>query len=549
MRLFLLPLLVVLSAPALAQKTKKEDAELAANLRRHVVFLTSNELEGRRTGTEGERLASEYLMLQFGKAGLQQKGSDGFLQAFPVADGLKVEGTQLRVDGKDLQLNTEYFPLAWSGNAQVQGNPAIALQEHDTPWFKDIKDLLEENAQNPHFDLQDALQTLAATVKKRGATALLLYNSSGIDDKLAFEPKDRRPRVDIPVLYIRKEAFAKYLPNESGSHAITLVTQVRAQTREGHNVVGYLDNGAAHTIVIGAHFDHLGHGEDGNSRFTGDSALVHHGADDNASGTAALIELARLLKASKYKGNNYLFIGFSGEELGLYGSKYFVDHPTVDLSKVNYMINLDMVGRLNDSTHALTVGGYGTSPTWGELYGITGKKALYGGNLTYRFDSSGTGPSDHTSFYRKDIPVLFYFTGLHSDYHKPGDVADKINYAGEVQVLRHILSIIQKTDASGKIGFSKTREVSMSNTRFSVTMGIMPDYTYPGAGLRIDGLSNDRPAQKAGLLAGDVITALGPHKVTSVETYMAALGQFKKGDSTEVTYQRNGQEAKTTVQF
>ncbi|RYD95757.1 MAG: M28 family peptidase, partial [Sphingobacteriales bacterium] len=249
-----------------------------------------------------------------------------------------------------------------------------------------------------------------------------------------------------------------------------------------------------------------------------------------------------------YKANNYLFIAFSGEELGLFGSKYFVEHSTVDLQSVNYMINLDMVGRLSDSSHALTVGGYGTSPTWGQLYGLTGKKALAGG-LTYRFDSSGTGPSDHTSFYRKDIPVLFYFTGLHSDYHKPGDEADKINYTGEVQVLRHILSVIQHTDGAGKLAFSKTREVAMSSARFSVTLGLMPDYTYSGNGLLVDGISDGRPAQKAGLQAGDVITALGPHKVSSVETYMEALGNFKKGDSTQVTYLRNGQTATTTVQF
>ncbi|GAB4093366.1 M20/M25/M40 family metallo-hydrolase [Flaviaesturariibacter terrae] len=550
MRLYLLPLLVLLSAPAFAQKTRKEDAEIAANLRRHVTFLSSDELDGRRTGTEGERLAAEYIMLQFGKTGLQQKGSDGFLQAFDVPAGLKVQGTQLRVNGKDLVLNDEYFPLAWSGNAQAKGSPAIALQEQGSPWFRDIKELLEENAGNPHFDLQDTLHKLAAAVKKRGATALLLYNSSSIDDKLAFDPADRSPRAEIPVLYIRKSAFSKHLADESASHEVTLVTQVTAQSREGHNVIGYIDNGAPNTIVLGAHFDHLGHGEDGNSLYRGDSVRIHRGADDNASGTAALIELARLLKASKYKNNNYLFIAFSGEELGLFGSKYFVEHPTVDLKSVNYMINLDMVGRLNDSSHLLQVGGYGTSPTWGELYSLTGKKALTGSGLAYRFDSSGTGPSDHTSFYRKDIPVLFFFTGMHSDYHRPTDEADKINYSGEVQVLRHVLSLVQHTDPAGKLAFSKTRETQMgTSTRFSVTLGVMPDYTFSGSGMRIDGVSDGRPAQKAGLMAGDIITALGPHKVTSLESYMQALATFKKGESSTVTYLRQGKEATTTVQF
>lgn len=549
MRLYLLSLLVLLSASGWAQKTRKEDAELAANLRRHVTFLTSDELEGRRTGTEGERLAAEYIMLQFGKAGLAQKGSDGYLQAFEVNDGLKVQGTQLKVNGHELQVNQDYFPLAWSGNAQAKGNPALALQEQGSPWFRDIKDLLEENAGNPHFDLEEALQNLAASMKQRGATALLLYNSSAIDDHLAFDPHDHRRRVDIPVLYIRKDAFKKYFADESASQDIVLVTQVMPQTREGHNVVGYLDNGAPNTIVFGAHFDHLGHGEDGNSLYRGTESKIHYGADDNASGTAALIELAKLLKASKYKNNNYLFIAFSGEELGLYGSKYFVEHPTIDLSRVNYMVNMDMLGRLNDSSHALTIGGYGTSPLWGQLYGLTGKKALAAGDLAYRFDSSGTGPSDHTSFYRKDIPVLFYFTGLHADYHKPTDVADKLNYSGEVEVLRHILSLVQHTDAAGKLAFSKTREVSMGSARFSVTLGIMPDYTFSGGGVRVDGVSDGRPAQKAGLQAGDVITALGTHKVSSIENYMEALGHFKKGDSSTVTYQRAGKESTVAIQF
>jgi aminopeptidase YwaD len=316
-------------------------------------------------------------------------------------------------------------------------------------------------------------------------------------------------------------------------------------------VVGYIDNHAGRTIIFGAHFDHLGYGEDGNSRMTGSTPQIHNGADDNASGTAALIELARLIHSSKYRNNNYLFLAFSAEELGLFGSKYYTEHPTIDMNSVNFMVNMDMVGRLNDSTHVLTVGGYGTSPSWGQVYGQTGKKKLFTGDLVFHFDSSGTGPSDHTSFYLKNIPVLFYFTGLHPDYHKPSDDADKINYMGEMEVVKHIMSLVEaENKQNDKLAFAKTRETqTTTSARFSVTLGIMPDYSFNGAGVRVDGVSDNRPAQKAGLKTGDVITTLGDYKVNSLESYMQALGKFKKGDKTKIIYKRGSETLSSEVEF
>jgi Zn-dependent M28 family amino/carboxypeptidase len=316
-------------------------------------------------------------------------------------------------------------------------------------------------------------------------------------------------------------------------------------------VAGYIDNGAAHTVILGAHFDHLGYGEDGNSRHTAHGTAIHNGADDNASGTAALIELARMLKAGTAKNNNYLFLAFSGEELGLYGSKYFTDNPTIDLKTTNYMINMDMVGRLNDSTKVLTVGGYGTSPSWGAIYSrydmIHSKPP---GSLNFKYDSSGTGPSDHTSFYRKDIPVLFYFTGLHTDYHKPTDDADKINYDGEKLIIEHIVSLIQSLNENPKLAFLKTREAQTTTAaRFSVSMGIMPDYTYAGNGVKADGVSEGKPAQKAGLQAGDVILQIGDYNISSLENYMQSLGKFKKGDKAKVKYKRGNDVLETLVEF
>jgi len=306
--------------------------------------------------------------------------------------------------------------------------------------------------------------------------------------------------------------------------------------------------GAATTVILGAHFDHLGYGEDGNSMLRTGEHLIHNGADDNASGTAGLIELARKLKSSRAKNNNYLFIAFSGEELGLFGSKYFTENPTIDLNVVDYMINMDMIGRLNDSSNTVTIGGYGTSPTWGEIFSASSlqrNKSLF----IFKYDSSGTGPSDHTSFYRKDIPVLFYFTGLHTDYHKPTDDADKINYKGEQMIIQHIYKLIEQLNTKTKLVFTKTRETQTSSPRFNVSLGIMPDYTFSGTGVRADGISDGRPAQKAGLRAGDVVVQLGENNITSLENYMQALGKFKKGDKTKVKFKRGNEVLEATIEF
>jgi hypothetical protein len=253
---------------------------------------------------------------------------------------------------------------------------------------------------------------------------------------------------------------------------------------------------------------------------------------------------------SKLKANNYLFIAFSGEELGLFGSKYFTEHPTIDLSSVNYMINMDMIGRLNEATNVITIGGYGTSPLWGTAFSLSGKNGLYKGPLVYKFDSSGTGPSDHTSFYKKEIPVLFYFTGLHPDYHRPTDDMDKINYTGEMHIVKHIYSLIEAEDKQkSKLAFTKTRETQTSTASFSVTLGIMPDYTFNGVGVRVDGVTDDRPAQKAGIKTGDIITKLGDYPVTDMEKYMEALSKYKKGDKTTVYYNRNTEKLSATIEF
>jgi hypothetical protein len=451
------------------------------------------------------------------------------------------------INGHDLKLDKEYFPLSYSPNGNAEAAVELALAESGVPWFFDLDDILEQNKENPHFDLDDAIKVKAAKAAEKGATSLIIFNSSSIEDKLGFNGKDRSEHAKIPVLYITKEARKQYLGDESATYDIKLKTDIGDKKRIGNNVIGFLDNGAASTIVLGAHYDHLGYGEDGNSMIRNSTEkLIHNGADDNASGTAALIELASLLKQSKQKNSNFLFIAFSAEELGLNGSKFFTENPTIDLSGVNYMLNMDMLGRLNDSSKALTIGGYGTSPVWGEIFSLPANKKYF----TIKYDSSGSGPSDHTSFYRKDIPVLFLFTGHHSDYHKPSDDADKINYIGELHIVKYIVGVIESTSKKGKLAFTKTREVQMgTSTRFSVTMGIMPDYTFSGAGVRVDGVSDDRPAKKAGIKTGDIIMQLGDFNTSSMETYMQALSKFKKGDKAKVKFKRGAETVEAEVVF
>lgn len=522
-----------------AQKLKKADKVIVANLQIHIGYLADDKLEGRRTGSAGEKLASDYISNVFSKAGLIAKGDGGgYLQAFEVNDGKAVSpSTHFFINGNDLKPMIDFFPLVYSPNTSLEATSSLGLQETGGPWFYDLKEMLETNNNNPHFDLADAVKTKATEVAGKGATALIIYNSSTIEDGLNFDIKSKETISKIPVIYITKAAKDTYIKDEAAALDIKLKVLIEEKKRTGHNVIGFINNNAANTIILGAHYDHLGYNEDHNSLYTGTDPQIHNGADDNASGTAAILELSKMLAASKFKNNNYLFISFSGEELGLFGSKYFTEHPSIDLANANYMINLDMVGRLNDSTHGLSIGGYGTSPTWGEL--ITTNNKFF----KIKLDSSGTGPSDHTSFYRKDIPVVFFFTGLHSDYHKPSDDADKINYTGELQVVKYIYALIEATDKKGKLSFTKTREVSMSSkTSFKVTLGIMPDYSFSGSGVRADGIVDGKLAQRVGIKAGDVIVQLGDNKFTDVQSYMGALSKFKKGDTTKVKVMRGTEE-------
>lgn len=331
-----------------------------------------------------------------------------------------------------------------------------------------------------------------------------------------------------------------FTPKTSPHDEVKFTSVAEDSSIVGTNVVGFIDNKAENTIVIGAHYDHLGYGGDG-SLFREKEKAIHNGADDNASGVAMMLNLASKLKTTN-TSNNYLFIAFSGEEIGLLGSNYFTKNTTIDAEKINYMINMDMVGRMKaDST--LAVYGVGTSPML--------KQTLTANNNSFKLieNESGVGPSDHTSFYLIDIPVLHFFTGQHEDYHKPGDDSEKLNYDGMNLISDYIYSLISDLDDNGKLEFRKTKNESEETPRFKVGLGVVPDYLFDGEGMRIDGVSEDKPAIKAGLKKGDVVVKIGDSTIVDMMGYMRALSVFEAGNKTKVKVLRDGKEIEVEIEF
>lgn len=310
----------------------------------------------------------------------------------------------------------------------------------------------------------------------------------------------------------------------------------------GTNIVGYIDNNANTTVVIGAHYDHLGYGSI--SSLAG-STEVHNGADDNASGVAGVLFLAESIKKSKkMDNNNYLFICFSGEELGLWGSNYFINNTSYDKSRFNYMVNMDMIGRLENRD--LAISGVGSSPVFEPVLDKIKSPAF-----NIKKTSSGLGGSDHSSFYNSGIPVLSFFTGMHADYHKPSDDHDKINYSGMTEVLHYIYSVIWHLDKKDKSKFPYTKAHDDNETRmtFNVTLGVMPDYMFDGVGMKLDGVRENKPAANAGMQKGDIIIKMGDMDVKDVQEYMKALNKFNVGDTVDVIINREGQTMTLKVTF
>ncbi len=533
---YLLCPLVCLTLAAYPQK--KADRKIISNLQLHVNYLASDKLEGRRTGTPGEEMAAAYIAEQMKAAGLSPRGSNGYLQVFTVREGKEAGPKTRLLVNQQPQAADRFVPLPFSAEKAAKGEVLPGVNDLDNVWLVDVK---AAEDMNPHAPLEFYIKK-TKEAKQNGATGVIFFNGPENTRDVTRWLDEKTAPLPIPALWAGPELSKALSADDANGFMVDFEVDFKPSKRTGTNVVGYIDNGAPTTIVLGAHYDHLGYGEDHNSMAPSEKA-IHNGADDNASGTAALLELGRLLKSSSPKKNNYALVAFSGEELGLFGSKYFVENGGIAAKDMNYMVNMDMVGRLTEDK-GLQIGGIGTSPAWGPVLKSTVPSAI-----KVSYDSSGTGPSDHTSFYRKDVPVLFFFTGTHSDYHKPGDDAGKINYDGSLKIVKLVYDIIEKTNGQERLAFTKTRERQMSSARFSVTLGIMPDYTFSQGGVRVEAVSDGKPAQKAGIAPGDVIFQLGSKLVSDVESYMGALSAFKAGDSTTVKVKRGKEEKVFDIHF
>lgn len=518
----------------------------ADRMREHISYLASDALEGRETGKAGEKLASSYIVAQLQGLGLKPMGNAAgteWLQPFEFMNKMQpTADCAFSVDGKALMIETDYQIFPQSSDGSMEGTavyvgfgiqaPPLGHDDYKTAGDVNGKILVIDrgtpDGNDPHGKFGDyaAIDLKVETAVKMGAAGIIFVNPTNQQMEAPIMNYGRKAtRRAIPIVYVGTRD-AKSLSGKTIKAKVGLTEE----NLTGHNVIGYMDNGATYTIVIGAHYDHLGFGEEG-SLHRGETA-IHNGADDNASGTAMVIELARSLKdAANLHKFNYLFMAFSGEEKGLYGSNFFCKNPTIDLSKVSCMINFDMVGRLDPEKNTLGINAVGTSPFW--------KDALAGiqiDDMKVKTAESGVGPSDHTSFYLKDLPVLHFFSGTHSDYHKPSDDENLINYAGVDKIYRYVWALLGKLNEKGdKLAFTQTKNDEEGDApRWKVSLGVVPDYLFDGEGMRIDGVTEGKPASKAKLLAGDIVVRMGQNEVKDMMSYMRALSKFEKGQTVEV---------------
>lgn len=563
----LLLLSFVLSIPA--QKVDVVDR----NLRASVAYLASDALEGRRTGEPGANLAAKYVEKMFRQYKLKPLSKDAlgkasFLQTFPHVTAMTLgEANVLSFRGKAkgekiaLKIGEDWMPLAFSSASSFEnatlidvgyGISAPTLGQDDYRGL-DVKGRIavaSDTVPDRNFSAYDNRRK-ATIARDAGAKALIIVGDVSKYQKLNY---DNLGDAGIPVLVVSENAIDLKKDAFTVSASVDLVKK----TADAYNVVGYLPGTDPklkdEAIVFGAHYDHLGHG--GQGSLAVNSTEIHHGADDNASGTAALIEVARQYAAKRNNKRTLIFISFSGEEEGLLGSKYYVNNPLYPLDKSIAMLNLDMVGRLKDKK--LNVGGIGTAEEWREL--VTKKNEVIppvygkgkGSNFTpaapesyqrfsLQLSEDGYGPSDHASFYSKQMPVLFFFTGTHEDYHKPSDTAEKINYAGLKTLVEYVVDIANYLDWNPKRPTFKVAQSSgqgEGRRGFAVTIGVVPGYGESNDGMLLDGVRDGGPAAIAGLKGGDKVIKFAGKEIRSVQDYVYVLGDLKADVEYEIIVKR-----------
>lgn len=552
-------------------------------LKLHVKYLASDELEGRGTGTKGNRKAAKYIAAFFKKHSIAPVGGSYF-QKFTVTTQVRLgkdNKAEFRGNGKKLKWKAEkdYRPLPFSRNGTVTAGLVFAgygitATEQDFDEYAGIdaggrvvivlRSAPNYQAENAKFDNYASLFYKYRNAIQHGAVGIIYVSPTSMSDEL-FPLRIMRGGRDggIVALHIRRRAVKKILP---GNQSLTRLENEIAETLKPHsfeipggeiyisstlefieeptaNVVGLVQgsdpNLADETIVVGAHFDHVGYGDRGASRYRGPERRIHPGADDNASGTASMMEIAAKIAANPLP-RSVLFIGFSGEEMGLLGSRYYTENPLIPLQNTVAMINLDMVGRITDDIIRIT--GTGTSPRWSALVDSLGK--IY--RLSVAKTPSGLGPSDHASFYRKDIPVINFFSGLHKDYHRPGDTWDKINYAGLAKVVDFAIDALQV------IGNDRERpvfvQVDAQNQPPKVFLGVTPDESPDTRGLKIARVVPGSSADKAGMLAGDILKKIDDAWIADFEELIAVLQKYAPADSAKVTVLRGSAPSEITLE-
>jgi aminopeptidase YwaD len=531
------------------------DLSATKRMEQDLFFLSSDALKGRKPGTPEADVAREYIAGKMMAYGIEPMGENGYFQKFPVPEYAAVDydATTLSVGNAQLEGHVDFYPVSIScetgkaASKTVYVGYGITTEDGSYDDFKGldvngaiaVMNVSSPDGIHPHsaYAAYHSLNERVASLVEKGAKGILLINPEGTasDTQEFFKSINAS---SLPVFFVRNEKWANKLMKRA--QKTTMSVSMSERFSDGYNVIGYIYNNKRKTVVLGAHYDHLGMGGE-NSLYKGPAA-IHNGADDNGSGTTLLLEAMRYYAQRQDTNYNYLIQFYSAEELGLIGSKYWANNPTFPLKEVEYMINSDMVGRLRDNR--LQLSGTGTAVEWDEILDTP----IHG--LDIKKDPAGVGPSDQTSFYYKDLPVLHLFTGTHDDYHKPTDDADKINYKGMAKLASLIYTITARTAYYENVTFQKTTSSEQKTTpNFSVTLGVVPDYLFGGPGLRIDGANEGRPAANAGLKAGDVIMKIGAIVIDDIYAYMTALGAFKKGDTTALVYVRDGEEVETEITF
>ncbi|NJD20678.1 MAG: M20/M25/M40 family metallo-hydrolase [Gemmatimonadetes bacterium] len=558
-------LVAALAAPACAQTTACPDpARIKADTRgpqAHIRYLADDALEGREVGTRGADCAADYIAATFRTLGLQPAGAGGtWFQTFPVPRGAALGGeNRLRMSGMPTTPGKDWTPLGFSASKELSGSlvygghglsrpgsPDDTLTHVDVAgrimvveWGDPDSPTGRGMRADPHFK--------ATVAAGRNAAGLVVLVPEGTP--LPAPDHEIRKAMDIPVLAAGGALAAGLREAAKAGQDLTVRTDVRAVTADARNVVAVLPGSdpalRGEYVIVGAHYDHLGMGGEGS--LDPDARAVHNGADDNASGTAGILDVARRLAEGPRPARSVLFVAFTGEEKGLWGSARFVAEPTVDLGKAVAMINLDMIGRLTENT--VTVYGTGTAQEWEAV--ANAANATLATPLKLAFSPDGFGPSDQASFVANGIPVLHFFTNTHTDYHRPSDDWEKIDADGLSRISEVVAGISRAVAGTpGAVAVSLTRirqerpaapAAGDASRGYGPYFGTIPDMTPRDFGLRITGVREGSPAERAGLKAGDVIVEFDGKPVADIYAYTYALREKKPGDAVKGVVERDGQ--------